>query len=294
VESGGASRTAVFVCQGRAVADGRLAVGRFADPFASRLLSEDDLAPVRRARSGEAVEDGRERFFLTFLVACAEVVVPRTVLIDDAITSALERSADAQVVLLGAGLDARPWRLQSLRRVTVLSVDHPASQADLQERAASLPEPICDLRFVPVDLTREPLLPALNAMGHTTERPTVWVWEGVIPYLTRDEVRATWDAVSAVSLSGSTLLAQYQAPSLLASFGRRLSGLVARVSRVDSPLADEPWKSFWTAQQMAALADERGWRVEFDVSLLEAARRMGATTGSSRSLASGRVLVARR
>lgn len=32
-----ASRTAVLVCQGRAVADGRIAVGRFADPTALPL-----------------------------------------------------------------------------------------------------------------------------------------------------------------------------------------------------------------------------------------------------------------
>ena len=54
MESGGASRTAVFVCQGRAVADERLAVGRFSDPCAALLLTEEELVPVRRARAGES------------------------------------------------------------------------------------------------------------------------------------------------------------------------------------------------------------------------------------------------
>ena len=42
-----ASATAVLVCQGRAVADGRLGVGRFADPVADTLID----AGVARSRS---------------------------------------------------------------------------------------------------------------------------------------------------------------------------------------------------------------------------------------------------
>ena len=54
-----ASRTAVLVCQGRAVADGRLAVGRFDDPVARALLRDDELAAVERARTGVARRAGR-------------------------------------------------------------------------------------------------------------------------------------------------------------------------------------------------------------------------------------------
>lgn len=53
LKSGRASRTVVFVWQGRAAANGRLAVGRFSDPVAEHLLREDKLGPVRAAR-----EDG--------------------------------------------------------------------------------------------------------------------------------------------------------------------------------------------------------------------------------------------
>lgn len=41
-----ASRTAVLVCQARAVAHGRLAPGRFDDPVALPLLRPDERAPV--------------------------------------------------------------------------------------------------------------------------------------------------------------------------------------------------------------------------------------------------------
>jgi hypothetical protein len=78
MRSGGASRTAVFVCQGRAAADGRLAVGRFSDPVAEQLLRSDELEPVRAVREdavGVAVS-GRERPAVASIRACAQVVVP--------------------------------------------------------------------------------------------------------------------------------------------------------------------------------------------------------------------------
>ena len=283
----------MFVCQGRAVADGRIGVGSFADPIAGRLLSEAELTPVRMARRGAAVADARERYAVRSVVSCAEVVAPRTVLIDAAVTEAIERRADSQVVLLGAGLDGRPWRLAALRDVTVMSVDHPASQADLRRRARGLPAAACDLRFVAVDLARGQLAPALAAGGHDPRRPTVWVWEGVIPYLARQEVADTLDALTAVSGEGSTLVAQYQSRSVAAQLGRAVAGLVARASGVPSPLAGEPWRSLWSEARMGALLTGRGWAVETDLDLLEYARRIGTPTESARSLVSGRVVLAR-
>jgi methyltransferase (TIGR00027 family) len=294
MRSGRASRTAVFVCQGRATADGRIAVGRFSDPIAERLLTEDERAPVLLAREGRTPSDGRARFAIASVSACAEIVAPRTVLIDDALTDAIDGSPDCQVVLLGAGLDARPWRLGALSDVRVLSVDHPASQADTIRRVAALPPPGCDLRFVPVDLAAEPLAPALRTAGHDPTLPTIWVWEGVIPYLAQKDVIGTIAALSAISAPRSRLIAQYQTPSLATSVGRRVSGLMARLSRVDSPLVDEPWKSTWEAVAIGRTLVDHGWTVASDESLLDAARRLGSPSQRARSLSSGRVAVADR
>jgi methyltransferase (TIGR00027 family) len=276
------------------VADGRLGVGRFADPFAELLLSEVELAPVRRARHGELPEDGRERFAVLSVTACAEVMAPRTVVIDTAVSGALERGGDWQVVLLGAGLDARPWRLAPLRGIPVFSVDHPASQADLRRRAEGLPDPVCDLRFVAADLAHEPLGALLSSAGHDPLVPTAWVWEGVIPYLSRAQVTATLDALTGISAAGSILVVQYQSRSLTAQLGRRVAGLASRLTGVPSPLAGEAWRSLWSPTGMAGLLIDRGWVVDSDVSLLETATRLGTPTGgAARSLANGRVAVAR-
>src|SRR3977135_590307 len=56
----------------------------------------------------------------------------RTRAIDDAIVAAVQAkdiTRSSQLVIIGAGLDARAWRLDELRDCAVFEVDHPATQA---------------------------------------------------------------------------------------------------------------------------------------------------------------------
>jgi methyltransferase (TIGR00027 family) len=267
-----------------------MAPGSFRDPVAALLLTPEERVVVDRARDAAPPSPARERLGWERLRACAEGMVPRTVLIDDAVRAAGHR----QVVLLGAGLDSRPWRLAELADADVFSVDHPASQADCRRRAGGLTTVARRVEFVPVDLAAEPLGPALADAGHDQSAPTTWLWEGVVPYLTTDRVEATLGALSTRSAAGSTLAVQYQDRSLVARLGRRLSAFAARRTGLDDPLADEPWRSLWTARAMAALLAGHGFRVDRDEDLLAAATRIGAPTAHGRSLANGRVAVATR
>ena len=284
----------MFVCQGRAVADGRLAVGRFSDPVSELMLDDEERGPVRLARTGEPPSDGREKFVVRSVLACAEVMAPRTVLIDEAVERSLSARPDAQVVVVGAGLDSRAWRMPCLADVPVFSLDHPASTEDARRRQEALPAPLADLRRVAVDLARDPLADALQVAGHDPWRPTVTVWEGVIPYLTPGAVAGTVSGLATVSAPGSVLVAQYQDRWWAASLGRQIGGLLARVAGVVSPLADEPWRSRWTPRELGDLLRAYGWSVESDVDLLREAALIGSPVSRSRSLANGHVAVALR
>jgi len=296
---GGASRTAVFVCQGRAAAHGRLALDRFSDPIAERLLRQDELAPVRAVRAATRDDlpirttGAAARMSVEAVRAVAQVVVPRTVVIDDAVTAAVTAAAGAQAVLVGAGLDTRPWRLAALSDVTVFSVDHPASQADARDRATGLIPVARRLVFIPVDLTTSGLGPALASAGHDRASRTVWVWEGVVPYLARSDIEATVRALADRSAPGSVLVVNYQTPSLVAALGRRVAILTGRLFRVEPFTADEPWRSLWTPPDMAHLLAEHGFTTQRDVNLFQVAQHIGSPTRHSRSLRNGRVAVAR-
>ncbi|GLW75206.1 S-adenosyl-L-methionine-dependent methyltransferase [Kitasatospora phosalacinea] len=280
-----ASRTAVLVCQGRAAADGRAAVGRFADPVAVRLLRDEERAVVEQVRAGTPPQGWRERTGYEGVRACAEIAVPRTVAIDEALRS----QASGQLVVLGAGLDTRAWRLADLAHTDVWEVDHPASQQDKRARlAAAGAEPVArSVRFTAVDFAVDDLAAALAAAGHDPAAPTTWLWEGVVPYLTRAQVRATLAALAGRTAPGSALVLNYQAPSAKAAAGRLLTRLLG-----SSVTAGEPWRSRWTPQRMAALLAEHGFRVTADDDLLTLARPLDTPVRGRTSLRNGRVAVA--
>ncbi|MER5598718.1 class I SAM-dependent methyltransferase [Streptomyces sp. NPDC002265] len=300
-ESGrAASRTAVLVCQGRAAADGRASVGRFADPLAIRLLRDAERVPVAEVRANTAPQGWQARVAFESVRACAEVVVPRTVAIDEA----LRDRVTSQLVILGAGLDTRAWRLPGLAQTDVWEVDHPASQQDKRDRLAEavsvphstdesdritveLPVTARCVRFTPVDFAVDDLGAALDAAGHDPSKPTTWLWEGVVPYLARSEVHATVAALAARTAPGSALVVNYQAPSARAAVGRLLTRVLG-----SSVTSGEPWRSLWTPQQMAALLADNGLRVVSDDDLLTLAHTLDSPALSRTSLRSGHVAVA--
>ena len=280
------SRTSVLVCQGRAAAHGRIAPQRFADPVAMPLLRSEERAAVQLVRDGAVPTQWRQRVDYETVRAFAELMVPRTVAIDDAVRA----RPGPQVVILGAGLDGRAWRMPELAGVAVFEVDRAATQADKRERAAGLPgQPPT---FVAVDFAHDRLGPALAAAGHRADLATTWIWEGVVPYLTRTAVDATTAAVAASSAPGSRLVVNYQTPSIAARFGR----VVARALMVStgrrSFWAREPWRSTWTPAAMARLLTRHGFTVTTDQGLPDAAAALDLTTSNRRSLAHGRVIVA--
>lgn len=98
------------------------------------------------------------------------LMIARTVAIDDAIRA----SAAPQVVILGAGLDGRAWRMSELSDATVFEVDHPDSQREKRARAAQLAPIAREIRFVPVDFARDDLEAALAAGGHDPMQRLSW------------------------------------------------------------------------------------------------------------------------
>jgi methyltransferase (TIGR00027 family) len=223
--------------------------------------------------------------------ASAEVMVPRTVAIDDAVRARLA----PQLVIMGAGLDGRAWRMPELADADVYEVDHPASQQDKRERLGALRRPLAkSLRFVPVDFTRDRLDPALASAGHQDTVPTTWIWEGVVPYLGRAEVAATMDAVRGRSAPGSRVVVNYQSPSLSAGVGRLAARAMTALARRPSPWATEPRRSSWTPTAMRELLDAYGFHVEDDVDLLTLAEGLNLRPRQRGSLRTGRVAVADR
>ncbi len=179
----------------------------------------------------------------------------RTKALDDALLGFVA-AGGRQVVILGAGFDARASRLrEALGGAMVYEVDHPATQAKKRALFGEVPT---TARYVAWDFERDAMtaLPArLAAEGLDPAAPTFTLWEGVTMYLSAEAIAATLDAVRAYSAEGSQLAFNYVA--------RREGGAGAAVALVGAvtSLVGEPFRSSFDPSGLAALLAAHGFSV---------------------------------
>jgi methyltransferase (TIGR00027 family) len=256
------STTAMYVAMGRALAHARRSVPRFDDPFAMQLLPDEGRAAVHRVLT-RALPRSRHEAWLDLVARATEKLMgPRTVEIDDAVRAMIHGH---QLVIIGAGLDARAYRMPELAESIVFEIDHPATQAWKRERARGLSPCARELRHVAVDFSRDDLGDALHRAGHDASKPTAWIFEGVISYLTRNEVEASIDVLSARSSPGSRLVATYNEPDV-----------VRRAFSVVTARSGEPQRFVATPSAMRRLLAARGFVVQSDRDGIARARRIGS------------------
>jgi methyltransferase (TIGR00027 family) len=145
----------------------------FDDPYAGRFL--EAAGWDRTQPDADAVEDPVWRSILRSSIV-------RTRFLDE-----LLAGVDCpQVVILGAGLDSRAFRLDWAPGTTLYELDQPDVLAFKDEVVAD-DAPRCERRTVAVDLTADWTTP-LEAAGHDRSRPTAWVAEGLLMYFDDEQV----------------------------------------------------------------------------------------------------------
>lgn len=257
MKPGHESQTAVVVCMARAIAHESVPGIAFSDPTALALLPPEARARVDRMRE-RAARGAVPTFREAIARRRATMMVARTMEID----AALRAHPAKQVVILGAGLDGRAWRMPELSDSVVFEVDHPDSQQAKRARVAALPQVAREVRFVPVDFTRDDLEEKLAAAGHDAQQPTTWIWEGVVMYLSPEEVEASVAAIARRSAPGSVLVILYHCSTLLSLIlGQWLKRL------------GEPLRSSFKRHEMQALLARQGFRVLGDEDLPSIAQK---------------------
>jgi methyltransferase (TIGR00027 family) len=156
------------------------------------LVATTRLSAVRRAMIGATERSGPG---LWANLAC------RKRFIDEKLDEALP-DIEA-VVILGAGLDTRGYRLAHRTDVPVFEVDLPVNierkKATVRRVLGGVPKSV---RLVPVDFERDDLAAELAKHGHRADARTFFIWEGVTQYLTEDAVRATFEYLRTAAPGG--------------------------------------------------------------------------------------------
>ncbi len=160
----------------------------------------------------------------------------RTRYIDDAVLAALAQGT-GQMVILGAGLDTRPYRLPGVERVKVFELDLPAVQKDkktrIQKHFGRLPGHVT---YMPIDFDTQDLEIAFTGTAFDLSRPAVFVWEGVTQYVTEEAVRRTLAFVGK-SAPGSRIVFTYVLKSVI----ERRSDIPGAEHMLDVVSKQAPW-----------------------------------------------------
>lgn len=204
----------------------------FTDPLVKELVG----APIRLLVQFA----GMRRFIIDRTDAVAAGIygaqVCRARFIDDTVQAALARGID-QLVILGAGLDTRPYRLRGAERVKVIEADLPAVQADkkkkLHKALGRLPQ---NVTFLPIDFDTQSLESAFAGTAFDPARPAVFIWEGVTQYISEAAVQQTLAFVGKAA-PGSLLVFTYVLKSVI----ERRSGIPGAQKMLDTVARSAPW-----------------------------------------------------
>ena len=261
------------------VADDRLAVQFLSREF--RVLA--DLARVPPLRQlAELLIDRRW--------PCVRAgVVVRTRLIDEVILAELPNVE--QVLILGAGLDTRPYRLQGATRTRVFEVDHPATQAAKQRvllRSGPLP---AHVRFVPVVFGIDDLARELAASGFVSDQKTLVLWEGVTNYLDADTVDATFRFLASTLRAGSPVVFTYVDRAMLDG-SAVFDGAETTMRAVRQ--VGEPFTFGFAPPELPAYLRNRCFELKWDVTVSDAAPRFYRTRDCPQAPAYYHVVESRR
>ncbi|KAK9129882.1 hypothetical protein Sjap_010369 [Stephania japonica] len=157
------------------------------DPAAAVLAGERKLRSLHEKIRKDRLNNARE--------ISGVIIAVRTLWFDSKIEDAINsfNGGESQVILLGAGMDARAYRLRCLKDAHIFEVDLPKlvqMKNSLLQAAFGSPNEQHQLKAVAKSLTRiaadireDDWFEKLKRSGYVPHRNTVWVLEGILYYL---------------------------------------------------------------------------------------------------------------
>ncbi|SHM45975.1 class I SAM-dependent methyltransferase [Flavobacterium chilense] len=253
------SRTAQYMALFRALETRLQAKDRlFSDPYAIHFLD---------AKLRIATRLSRYTFVRKYIENTIQQKVPgafssgiaRTKYIDELLHKAIS-SGVKQVIILGAGFDTRGLRLDFLRSVPVIEIDHPnTSNFKIQtykNRLGKIPD---NIQFLQIDFNKQDLDQLATQHKIDFSLPTAVIWEGVTNYLTAAAVKSTFSFISKFA-KGSHVIFTYVHKDILENPKSFLGGekLLKDLNELE-----EQWTFGFTPDELSNYLNQ------FDIKLIE-------------------------
>jgi len=207
-------------------------------------------------------------------------MVARARFIEDMVKEAYKLGT-RQYVILGAGLDTFAQRQPEIAsRMQVFEIDQPGTQAWKQQRLTELGFGLPDwLHFVSVDFEMASWWEQLIKAGFNPGKPAVVACTGVTLYLTREAILDTLRQIATLAPGSKLAMTFYLPVDLMEEEDRPLQ----QISEKGARAAGTPFISFFSPEEMLALAREAGFKEMEIISSGDIARRYftGRTDGFS-------------
>lgn len=161
------------------------------------------------------------------------------------------------VVILGSGLDTRPYRIARYSDLPVFELDQPVN---IERKAAAVARALgalpASVHLASIDFERDDVMSVLDANGFRDTGRTLFIWEGVTQYLTPGAVHAMFEQLRAVT-PGSRLIFTYVRQDFIDGTDLQGAEAVYRRFRRRSQI----WKSGMQPERVEEILRGYGWTV---------------------------------
>ncbi|MBW2977952.1 class I SAM-dependent methyltransferase [Candidatus Woesearchaeota archaeon] len=186
----------------------------FEDPFAEKLLTPFYRFFLFLMRSPKIFD---------FLMRLEKKSTPgktgwllcRIRYINDVLKDSIAKKEIKTIVNLGAGMDCRAYYIPGVEKIRYFEVDHPKvikkKKAKMKKILGKLPNHVT---YVPVDFEKQSLDVELEKAGYDLTSKTLFIWEGVSQYISKEANENTMKYV-AQAAPGSKIVFTYILKSLI-------------------------------------------------------------------------------
>ena len=189
--------------------ESRRADALFQDPFAEALAGPANNASPRNS----LVQESDEAPYLEI----------RTRFFDDLLMEIVSVEGVRQVVLLGAGMDARAYRLDWPPDTHLFEVEQSAVLQVKDDILNSLgAKPTCNRLPLGLNIVGDDFETPLVSAGFDPGKPVVWLAEGLSYYLEEESVRKLIETLSSLSVSNSHIAADFVNADFFTSEGTKV------------------------------------------------------------------------
>jgi len=185
------------------------------DPFAEKLAGPEGKKICEFA-------DGYDKPFANIVTT---YIGSRTVYLDSLIKDFV-KNGGAQLVVMGAGMDSRAFRLQELASCKVFEVDFPHIFSIKNERLENA-KPVClERKEIALDVSKGNWDSLLIDAGFDKAKLAFFLVEGLLMYLSEDDNLDVIRKISNISVKGSLMAGDWMAMTELHAYRPRPLDLV--------------------------------------------------------------------